>query len=190
LKPGNGGVARDEGLMATVKAGPATLQAATLMGQGINKASGSGYITDRNDSAAKLELVVPGTKAIVGAGAYSGWAGLAQDPTLWTEVHTRCDGEAYAPALFAKAEWINRADTGAWGVSGNVGLKLGRYRPVLIYERLETVAQAGGKTVLGGGVTRELGSGVSLGLHAFGEASGPSTSPTGGRGIAQLLAEF
>jgi hypothetical protein len=189
LKPGNNGVARDEGLMATVKAGPATLQAATLMGQGINKASANGFITDRNDSAAKLEVLVPGTKAIVGAGAYSGWAGQA-DPTWWTEVHTRCDGELYFPALFGKLEWINRADTGAWGIAGNVGLKLGLHRAVLVYERLETVQHAGGRTVLGAGVTRELGSGVSLGLHAFGEASGPSISPTGGRGIAQLLAEF
>jgi hypothetical protein len=190
LKPGNGGVARDEGLMATLKAGPATLQAATLMGQGINRASSNGFLSDRNDSAAKLELVLPGTKAVVGAGAYSGWAGQVQDPTWWTEVHTRCDGEAYFPALFGKFEWMNRADNGAWGVSGNVGLKLGLYRSVLIYERMETVAHASGKTVLGGGVTRDMGNGLSLGLHALGEASGPSTSPTGGRGIAQLLAEF
>lgn len=190
LKPGNGGVARDEGIMATLKAGPATLQAATLMGQGINKASSNGFITDRNDTAAKLELALPEHGTVVGVGAYGGWAGLAQDPTWWTEAHLRAENCPRFPALFAKLEWMNRADTGAWGASGNAGFKLGLYRHTLIYERLETVAHAGGKTVLGAGITRDMGNGVSLGLSAFGEASGPSSSPTGGRGIAQLLAEF
>jgi hypothetical protein len=190
LKPGNGGNARDEGLMATVKAGSATLQAATLMGLGINKASANGYVTDRNDSAAKLELALPEHGTVFGVGAYGGWAGLAQDPTWWTEAHVRAENCPSLPALFAKLEWMNRADTGAWGATANAGLKLGRYRHTLIYERLETVAHAGGKTVLGAAITRDMGAGLSLGLNVYGEATGPSVSPTGGRGIAQLLAEF
>jgi hypothetical protein len=127
---------------------------------------------------------------LVLAGAfYSGWNVLAV-PTTWSEVSLRCDSMRLIKGGFWRAEWLNRPDTGRWGGAANVGLKRGLYRTVLIYERVEDPQHALGQTRFGGGVTRDLGSGLSLTLQSFGEAVGASVEPTHGRSIAQLLAEF
>ncbi len=183
-----GGKNRDQGVMLSGTRGPAKLSLAAVQGKGLNVASANGYITDRNDYAGRLELSAPG--GLVASGAfYSGW-NVSAVPVTWSEAALRCDKSPLLPALFWKAEWLNRPDTGRWGIAGNIGLKTGPYRTVLVYERVEDPLHALGQTNFGGGVTRDMGSGLSLTVQSFGLASGPSVSPTTGRTVVQLLAEF
>jgi hypothetical protein len=186
-----GGKNRDQGAMATVAMGPLKVQAAAIQGLGINPVAGAnGYTTDRNDYVGRVEATV--RKSMVAAAAvYSGTNTTSPVQNNWSEVSLKCNGSPLLPALFWKAEWLNNPVSTHWGITGNVGLKTGLYKTVLIYERFrDNLADAGGRTNFGGGVTRDMGNGLSLTLQSFGVSAGPSESPTGGRTVAQLLAEF
>lgn len=186
-----GGKNRDQGAMATYVLGPLKAQAAAIQGLGINAVAGAnGYTTDRNDYVGRLEATV--NKSLVIAGAvYSGWNTTSLEPNNWSEVTLKCDSSPLLPELFWKAEWLNNPLSTHWGITYNIGLKTGLYKTVLVYERFRNnLTDLGSKTNFGGGVTRDMGNGLSLTLQSFGVSTGPSESPTSGRTVAQLLAEF
>lgn len=185
-----GGKNRDQGLMATLSSKHAKLQVATVQGLGINAVAGAnGYTTDRNDTVGRLELTAPGGLVLAGA-IYSGW-NVSAVPNNWSEVTLKCDSSPLHPDVFWKAEWLNNPLSTDWGITGNLGLKTGLYKTVLVYERYRAnLSDLGCRSNWGGGVTRDMGNGLSLTIQSFGVSSGPSESPTSGRTVAQLLAEF